>query len=148
MLLPSSAHITSDIAPAWETPSPQPGGFRAGFNKLLPVENRKGLGVIGMKIPARGRLFREGGITSMKDAMSYVLTLPVSTVIVGCDNVRQLEENVEIAKGFSPLPKEKMARLEELAAGYANQGSFYKRGAAGFAGPGTHAQWEDGRIGP
>jgi hypothetical protein len=39
--------------------------------------------VIGMKVPARGEIFGEGGISSMTQAMGYVLTLPVSTIIEG-----------------------------------------------------------------
>ncbi len=101
-------------------------------DQLLPLANRKQMGVIGMKIPARGRLFREGGITSMKDAMTYVLTLPVSTVIVGCDTVQQLEENVSIATDFRPLSRDHMARLEKLTAHYAKEAAFFKKGAAGF----------------
>ncbi|MBP1605234.1 MAG: hypothetical protein H6Q08_608, partial [Acidobacteria bacterium] len=70
------------------------------IDRLLPVANRKGMGVIGMKVPARGRMFKEGGVTSMKDAMHYVLSQPVSTVIIGCDTVEQLEENVRLAVTF------------------------------------------------
>jgi predicted aldo/keto reductase-like oxidoreductase len=90
-----------------------------------------------MKVPARGRLFRPGGITAMKDAMTYVLSKQVSTLIVGCDNVKQVEENVQIAKEFKPLSAERMAELERLTAGYAAEASFFKRGAAGF-GAGGH----------
>ncbi len=100
--------------------------------ELLPLANRKGMGVIGMKIPARGRIFREGGITTMRQAMSYVLTLPVSTVIVGCDTVEQLEENVSIAASFERLGDAEMTRLERLTADYANDAAFFKRGGAGF----------------
>ena len=100
--------------------------------KLLPLAVQKGLGIIGMKIPARGRMFREGGVTSMKDAMSYVLSKPVHTVIVGCDNVRQVEENVEIARTFQPMSAERMAQLEALAAPYAADALFFRKGAAGF----------------
>ena len=71
---------------------------------LLPLANRKKMGVIGMKIPARDRLLRPDGVSTMKDAMSYTLTLPVSTVIIGCKTVEQLEENISIAKNFTPLP--------------------------------------------
>ncbi|MFC2169534.1 aldo/keto reductase [Acidobacteriota bacterium] len=106
--------------------------------KLLPLANKKGLGIIAMKIPARGRLFRKDGITSMKNAMTYVLTKPVHTVIIGCDNVQQVEENVEIAKNFKPMTAEKMAELEQLTAHYAADASFFKRGAAGF-GSRSHA---------
>ena len=108
--------------------------------KLLPMANQKKMGVIGMKIPARGRLFRPGGVTSMKDAMSYVLTLPVSTVIVGCDTVKQLEENIAIAANFAPLPRTEMARLEGLTAGYVSEASWFKRDAAGWTRPGDDDQ--------
>lgn len=100
--------------------------------ELLPLANQKGLGVIGMKIPARGRIFREDGITRMKDAMSYVLTLPVSTVIVGCDTIEQLEENVSIAAAFQPLSSGEMARLENLTESYVLDAAFFKRGGAGW----------------
>ncbi len=108
--------------------------------ELLPLANRKGLGVIGMKIPARGRMFREGGITTMKDAMSYVLNLPVSTVIVGCDTVEQLEENIAIAADFQKLTGEEMARLERLTEAYALDAAFFKRGGAGWGRPGMDDQ--------
>jgi hypothetical protein len=111
---------------------------------LLPVANEKRMGVIGMKIPARGRLFREGGITHIKDSMSYVLTLPVSTVIIGCDTVAQLEENIQIAKQFSPMPAAEMARLEGLTASYESEAAFFKKDAAGFTRRGeAHLNWED-----
>ncbi len=100
--------------------------------ELLPLANAKRMGVIAMKIPARGRLFRAGGITTMRDAMRYTLTHPVSTVIVGCDTLAQLEENVVIAKSFEPLSPSEMTRLEGLTAGYHAEAAFFKRGNAGF----------------
>lgn len=85
------------------------------------------MGVIGMKIPARDRLFKEGAVTTMKDAMHYVLTLPVSTVIIGCKTVEQLEENVALAKAFKPLPAAELARIEGLAANNLPNGHWFKR---------------------
>lgn len=102
--------------------------------RLLPLANQKKMGIIAMKIPARGRLFRTGGITSMKDAMTYVLSKPVHTVIVGCDNVKHVEENVQIAREFQPLSADRLAELERLTAPYAAEASFFKKGAAGFGG--------------
>ena len=95
--------------------------------ELLPLAKKKGLGVIGMKIPARDRLLRADGVSTMKDAMSYTLTLPVDTVIIGCKTVEQLEENIAIAKNFKPLPKAEMARLEGLTAGYVAEAQWFKR---------------------
>jgi predicted aldo/keto reductase-like oxidoreductase len=100
---------------------------RASFiANLLPVAVKRGMGVIAMKVPARGRIFRDGGITTMKDAMSYVLTLPVSTVIVGISKLDELEENVRLAKEFRPLPDTDMRRLEELTRPYAEDAAFFK----------------------
>lgn len=99
---------------------------------VLPLANEMGIGVIGMKIPARGRMFREGGVTAMRDAMHYVLTLPVSTVIIGCDSVAQLEDNVRLAREFTPLPDGEMRRIEALTAPYATEAAFFKKTGAGF----------------
>jgi len=95
--------------------------------ELLPLANKKKMGIIGMKIPARDRLFKPGSVTTMKDAMSYVLTLPVSTVIIGCKTVEQLEENIAIAKGFTPLRAAEMARIEGLAANNVAEGTWFKK---------------------
>jgi aryl-alcohol dehydrogenase-like predicted oxidoreductase len=95
--------------------------------ELLPLANKKNMGVIGMKIPARDRLFKVGAVNTMKEAMSYVLTLPVSTVIIGCKTVEQLEENVALAKNFTPLPRPEMQRIEALAANNLPAGHWFKR---------------------
>ncbi len=110
---------------------------------ILPLANKKGMGVIGMKIPARGRIFKPEGIQGIKGPLTYVLSLPVSTVIIGCDNVKQLEENIEIAKGFTPLPAAEMARLETLTSTYVNDASWFKKDAAGWKAPGDNDQNTD-----
>ncbi|MBM3908702.1 MAG: aldo/keto reductase [Gemmatimonadetes bacterium] len=95
--------------------------------ELLPLANRLQMGVIGMKIPARDRLFKDGAVNTMKEALGYVLTLPVSTVIIGCKTVEQLEENIAIAKAFKPLPAAEMARIEALAANNVGPSNWFKR---------------------
>jgi uncharacterized protein len=93
---------------------------------LLPTAVEKKMAIIGMKVPARGEIFRPGGITTMTEAMSYVLTLPVSTIIVGISKLEELEENVRIAKNFAPLGKDQMERLEQLTRPYFAEASFFK----------------------
>jgi uncharacterized protein len=113
--------------------------------KLLPTANERGMGVIAMKIPARGRIFREGGLTAMKDTLTWTMSQPVSTVIVGCDNVAQLEENISIAAGFQQLSSSQMAAIEAKVAGYPQEAAFFKEGAAGFNLPdGADDQQTDG----
>ncbi len=100
---------------------------RSSFiENLLPVAVQKNMAIVGMKVPARGKVFRKDGITTMKQAMRYVLTLPVSTIIVGISTIEELEENVRIAKEFKPCTEAEMARLEELTKPYFAEASFFK----------------------
>ncbi|MBZ5655772.1 MAG: aldo/keto reductase [Acidobacteriia bacterium] len=112
--------------------------------KLLPLAVEKQLGIIGMKIPARGRILaswkpdpqQQGGWTgtakgpgtlAMKEALYYVLSQPVSTVIIGCDTIAQLEENVQLARDFTPLSERQLATLSEKAEPVARQALFFRR---------------------
>ena len=63
---------------------------------------------------------------TMKNAMDYALTHPVSTIIIGCDNTGQLEENVKIAREFTPLSGAQMASLNAAAEPVAKQSLFYR----------------------
>jgi hypothetical protein len=112
------------------------------FNdELLPLAVERQMGIIGMKVPGRSRLLSswtpppieqqkhswEGmtfqtdkpGTLTMREAMFYTLSRPVSTVIIGCDTIAQLEENVHLAREFTPLSdgqaKELVARAEPCA---------------------------------
>ena len=96
------------------------------IDNFLPYALKKNLGIIGMKIPSRGRIFKNGGITSMKPALEYVLTLPVSTVIIGISNLRELEENVSIAKNFRPLSDAEMIEVENLTKSYYKDVNWFK----------------------
>jgi len=93
---------------------------------LLRAAEQKRLGVIGMKVPARGRLLTEAGLR-MEECLGYVWSLPVSTVIVGCDSISQLEENVRLAREFEPLEPAHMARIESRTRETALRCSWYKR---------------------
>lgn len=108
------------------------------IDHLLPLAIEKQVGIIGMKIPARGRILtswqptqdaqadERKGTLVMKEALEYVLSLPVSTVIIGCDNVAQLEENVEIARQFVPLNAEQMERLYARTDDIRRQALFFR----------------------
>ena len=65
----------------------------------------------------------------MKEALYYVLSQPVSTVIVGCDTIAQLEENVHLARDFTPLSEKQMAVLSQKAEPVARQALFFRRWA-------------------
>jgi predicted aldo/keto reductase-like oxidoreductase len=116
---------------------------RSFAEKLLPMAVEKQMGIIGMKIPARGRILSswqptpkntggwEGeatspGVLDMKQALYFTLSHPVSTVIIGCDSVAQLEENVKLAREFTPLTQAQMAAMEKQTEGIARQALFFR----------------------
>ena len=116
--------------------------------QLLPLAVEKQMGIIGMKVPARGRLLSSwtpppieqqkhswegmaiqattGGTLDMRQAMYYSLSLPVSTVIIGCDSIPQLEENVQLAREFTPFNQQQLAALTEKAQSVAKQSLFFR----------------------
>jgi aryl-alcohol dehydrogenase-like predicted oxidoreductase len=114
---------------------------------LLPFAVERQVGLIGMKITGRGRILSawtpppleaqqrawEGvviadrpGTLTMREALYYTLSLPVSTVIVGCDSVAQLEENVRLAREFTPLSEAQMAGLVQKASPVSKQALFFR----------------------
>jgi hypothetical protein len=58
--------------------------------------------------------------------MTYALALPVSTVIVGCDSIQQLEENVRLARDFTPLSDAQMLSLSAPAEAVSKQALFFR----------------------
>jgi aryl-alcohol dehydrogenase-like predicted oxidoreductase len=96
------------------------------IEKFLPVAVAKKMGITGMKIPARDRIFAHGGIITIKEAMEYVMSLPVSTIIIGLDDVAQLEENISIAQNFKPLNADQMLAIEEKTKPYYKELQFFK----------------------
>jgi aryl-alcohol dehydrogenase-like predicted oxidoreductase len=115
--------------------------------QLLPLAVEKQMGIIGMKIPARGRILSswtpppieqqkhmwEGmvlaptpGTLDMRQAMYYSLSLPVSTVIIGCDSIPQLEQNVQLAREFTPFNQQQMAALNQKAQPVSKQALFFR----------------------
>lgn len=93
---------------------------------LLRAAVDKQMGIIGMKVPARGRLLQRAGL-EMKDCVDYVWSLPVSTLIIGCDSIEQLDQNVALARAFRPIDQERLAALEARTRSEALQCSWYKR---------------------
>ncbi len=96
------------------------------IENFLPTAAAKKMGIVGMKIPARDRIFAHGGIITIKEAMDYVMSLPISTIIIGLDDIAQLEENIKIARNFKPLTAEQMLAIEEKTKPYYKEIMFFK----------------------
>jgi len=93
---------------------------------------RRGMGVIGMKVFAQGYLFHPRGITTAWEAINYAISQPISTIIVGIDNVAQLEENVALVKAATQLSKSQLDYIESKTEGNTRRGCFFRGEYGGY----------------
>ena len=71
------------------------------FEKMvLPAAVERGLGIQAMKSTANAGLLAD---LHVRDCLSYVLSLPVHCLALGCTTVGQIEDDVRIAQQFKPL---------------------------------------------
>jgi predicted aldo/keto reductase-like oxidoreductase len=78
--------------------------------EFLPVADAKGVATIGMKVLGLGSLTHE-----VERSLRYAFSLPLSTVIVGMESMAQLEQNLAIAEGFSPMTdEERLAFFKDI----------------------------------
>ena len=96
-------------------------------DRLLPYADHTGIGIVAMKVFARGELFRAVG--SAADALGYVWSLPVDLAIVGIENIAQLERNAAIATAFRPLSPDRMRALEAATIAVEERINYYRRGS-------------------
>jgi predicted aldo/keto reductase-like oxidoreductase len=87
--------------------------YESFIEKVVPTLVERNIGVIGMKALANGGFF--GGAqhgkhgqnpkvvpdrVSISEAVRFVWSLPVSTLVTGPDNAKQMQEKIDIAKTF------------------------------------------------
>ena len=90
------------------------------FEKLvLPLAIRQNLGIQGMKNFANAKLLQS---FSAGECLNYVLSLPIHCTTVGCTTLGQLEDDVRIAREFSPYSPQQMASLRRRAQGIKGPG--------------------------
>ncbi len=95
---------------------------------VLPVAKAKNVGVVAMKVPAYGRLLKPGALSSMDQAMGYVLSLNgVHTCIIAAESVEQLQGNVQVASRFQPLNSSQLSEIETLTAKVWEENTFFRR---------------------
>ncbi len=84
--------------------------FKSFQKNVLPILVRRNIGVIAMKTLASGYVLRANAATP-KEALSYIWSQPVSTIVSGMDSEQILNANVGFAKAFRPMSKTQQAKL-------------------------------------
>ena len=115
--------------------------FRSFERLVLPELVRQGIGVLGMKSMANGRILQSRTV-SATECLHYALNLPTSVVITGCDSMAVLEQACEAARTFRPMREEEVTALLARTAAAAARGEFelFKTTSI-YDGTAQHPEW-------
>ena len=98
--------------------------FRSFQKQVLPELVRRQIGVLAMKsLGGSGKIVSEGGV-SIEEALRYVLSLPVSTLISGIDSEKILDQNLKVVREFQPLTEAERNDIESKTIKVAGDGRF------------------------
>ncbi|HVF86469.1 MAG TPA: aldo/keto reductase [Pyrinomonadaceae bacterium] len=94
---------------------------------VLPYAREKNIGVVAMKVPAYGRLFKSGALDGIHQAIGYTLSQPgVTACVIAAEDPQMLEQNVKAARAFKHLGETELAALEKRTAAKWEDNSFYR----------------------
>ncbi len=83
----------------------------------LPVALQKNMGILSMKVMGQGMLVGTGaGRASPAELLQFNLSQPVASVIIGCEQMAPLEQNVQAALNFTPISESGKQKLQEKVA--------------------------------
>jgi aryl-alcohol dehydrogenase-like predicted oxidoreductase len=114
------------------------GTYRSFERGVLPELARRGIAPLAMKTMGGNAEPLRHGLVTAEEALRYVLSLPVATVVSGIDSLEVLRRNLALARRFTPYSEREMAALRERVAVQA---------AAGRYEPFKSSRLYDGRIG-
>ena len=83
----------------------------------LPVALQKNVGILSMKVMGQGMLVGSGaGRASPAELLQFNLSQPVASVIIGCEQLAPLKQNVQAALNFTPMSEGGKQKLQEKVA--------------------------------
>ena len=96
------------------------------FLDVINLAQNKEMGILGMKVYFRGLAQKLPNFSTMEPFLRFALSQPITTAVIGCDNIKQLEENVRHAQLFTHMTTEESNSLIESVSSYARQLMYYK----------------------
>lgn len=116
--------------------------YKSFINNVLPTLVERNMGIIAMKTLSNGgffggtRHFQNGenprivpNVATVEEALHFVWSLPVSTIVTGPDHVDMLKEKINVAKSFKQMgEKDRLALVDRVGkAGFdGKKVEFYK----------------------
>jgi len=106
--------------------NPAEPAYKSYLEHVIPLAREKQMGIVAMKIYFRGFAARLPWFTGMEPFFRFALSQGVSTSVIGCDDIRQLEENAALAASFKPMSEDEKQGLIDRIEPYARQLMYYK----------------------
>jgi predicted aldo/keto reductase-like oxidoreductase len=100
--------------------------YKSYLDHVIPVANKKNMGVIGMKIYFRGFASKLPWYVDMEPFFRFALSQPVTLAVIGCDDLEQLEQNVKFASTFKSMDKNEIQSLVDEIYPYGRKLMYYK----------------------
>ena len=91
---------------------------------VIPLARKLGMGVVGMKVMAAGRLPAEGAATA-EECIRYAMA-HADTLIIGCSSAAEIRENLRVGRTAAPMTAEEQRALEARVAKKASRYSYFK----------------------
>jgi len=116
--------------------------FRSFGHLVLPHLVAEGIAPLAMKTFGDGVILKADAPIKPLEYLHFSLNLPVSVVITGIQNQRDLDQAFEAVKTFKPMDKATVAELLSRAKPYALEGKYelFKTSAT-FDGTAKNAAW-------
>jgi aryl-alcohol dehydrogenase-like predicted oxidoreductase len=92
---------------------------------VLPEAESRGMGIVGMKVLCRGFGLQLPGLQSPAPWVRYALGQGLSTMVIGCDDPLQLEQNIAACRE-QPMTASESKKLESAVAPWARKLMYYK----------------------
>lgn len=116
--------------------------FRSFGHLVLPYLVQNGIAPLAMKTFGDGVILKSDAPIQPLEYLHFSLNLPVSVVITGIQNQRDLDQAFEATRTFKPMDKAKVAELLQRSRPYALEGKYelFKTSAT-FDGTAKNAAW-------
>ena len=92
---------------------------------VLPAARARGMGVIGMKVLAAGRLPHEQAATA-EECIRYAMAF-ADTLIIGCSTPDEIRDNLRVGRETTPMTEHEQRALEARLAPRAARYAYFKR---------------------
>ncbi len=97
--------------------------YRSFEKEVLPVANKKGIGVLSMK-PLGGGFILESKTATAEECLRYALHQPTAVMITGCDSIGILEQAIAATVNFKPMSDPEVQALLDKTQETALAGKF------------------------